>query len=288
MTRPALVELYCDGGPGLGYGHIRRARTLAAQLERDGVEVRLDGLSPVARSLLPPPGSGQGRSKVVIFDAPGGLDGPIAQAQAGGQCVVSLDWFGATVPDVNIVIYPHQEVRALRRSYIGLDYVLVRDEIASLPRDTGVGQGVLIVLGGGDVRGAGHDVAGRISRWGLDVTLVQGPLASDTSPAQGYRVLVDPPGLPQLYAQCRWAVTNGGGCMFEAMCAGKAAVALPQTAAEARVAAWALRQGGLLGIGMEALRNFTGDEIGPVGTRGAALVDGRGAQRVSEIIRGVL
>jgi spore coat polysaccharide biosynthesis predicted glycosyltransferase SpsG len=224
----------------------------------------------------------------VIFDAPGGLDIPIAQAQSRGQCAVCLDWFGATVPDVNIVIYPHEEVRALRRSYVGLDYVLVRDEIASLPRGTGAGQGVLVVLGGGDVRGAGHDVAGRISQWGLDVTLVQGPLASDTRPARDYRVLVDPPGLPQLYATCLWAVTNGGGCMFEAMCAGKAAVALPQTPAEERVAAWALQQGGLLGIGVEALRNFTADEVAPIGTCGAALVDGRGAQRISEIIRSVL
>lgn len=288
MSSPSRVDLYCDGGPVIGYGHVRRAGTLAARLARDGVAVRLAGLSAAASRLLPTPTGPEDEAGVVVFDAPGGLDDAIARAQSRGRRTVALDWFGATVPDVNIVIFPHQEVRALRSSYVGLDYVLLRDEVASLPRDTREGRGVLVILGGGDVQGMGHDVAGRLSAQGLDVTLVQGPLARDIRPAREYRVLVDPPDLPELYAQCRWAVTNGGGCMLEAMCVGKAAVALPQTDAEARLAGWLQQQGALLGTGLQALRDFSWGEIAVVAARGKELVDGRGAQRVSEIVRGLL
>lgn len=288
MSSPHQVDIYCDGGPAVGYGHVRRAGTLAARLARDGVAARLAGLSAAASRLLPTPTGPEDEAGVVVFDAPGGLDDAIARAQACGRRVVALDWFGAAVPDVNIVIFPHHEVRAVRSSYVGLDYVLLRDEVASMQRGTREGRGVLVILGGGDVQGMGHDVAGCLSAQGLDVTLVQGPLARDIRPAREYRVLVDPPDLPGLYAQCRWAVTNGGGCMLEAMCAGKAAVALPQTDAEVRLAGWVHQQGGLLGAGPQALRDFSRAEIAAVAARGKMLVDGRGAQRVSAIVRGLL
>lgn len=292
MTSLGRIEIYCDGGTALGYGHIRRATTLAAQLERDGLEVRLAGLSPAACALLPDPKTLQGPAGVVVFDAPTGLDERIAQAQARGQNVVALDWFGDAVVDVNVVIYPHQEVRARRHAYVGLDYVLVRGDIALAPQGNGGGRGVLVVLGGGDLQGTGHAVAGQLAALGLETTLVQGPLAADTRGGAGYRVLVNPPGLPELYASCRWAVTNGGGCMFEAMCKGKAVWALPQTDAESRVASFILEQGGVLGMGMKMdmtrLRDLADTELFPVAQRGAALVDGRGAQRISEIIRRLL
>lgn len=285
-----MTEIFCDGNDKVGWGHIRRSSALAARLEKDGIGVRLSGLSESARRMLPTPKHPGVPARVVVFDSHSGIDDQVRSAHERGQTTVALDWFGATVPNVNIAVYPHQEVRATRDSYIGFKYILVREEIAVLHRtqSTGRAKRVLVVIGGGDLLGQGPEAARRLSDEGLDVTLVQGPLAKGLDADVGYRVLVNPPELPQLLASCDWAVTNGGGCLFEALCVGKAPFVLPQTNEELTIARFAEEHGAVLGIGLECLRSFQPGEIRAISDRGLDLVDGRGVERVSSIIRGLL
>lgn len=88
--------------------------------------------------------------------------------------------------------------------------------------------------------------------------------------------------------QSDWVVTNGGGCLFEAVFLGKAAYVLPQTEAELRVASCFYEKGAILGIGINGIRDFNDDEIDQVHRNCLGLVDGNGARRISEIVRGLL
>lgn len=293
MKKRPLIEIVCDGNEQIGYGHVRRALTLAHELERDGADVQLAGLSPRARDLLPAGAESArypGQAQVAVFDAPAGIEEAMQQAQAAGQLTVALDWFGDLAPDVNIAVYPHDEVKARKETFVGFDYILLREDIASLSHlgASGEARRVLIMLGGGDLLGQGHEAAARLSASGLDVTLVQGPLAGDTSANGGYRVQINPPDLPQLMNTCDWAVTNGGSCYFEMLSLCKAVHVLPQTDAELKIAEYGRDHGAVLGIGIESLRSYSPDELAPVAAQGPALVDGRGAERVSAIIRGLL
>lgn len=289
MNDRPLVEIFCEGNGNVGYGHIRRSLTLAAQLERDGVDVRVLGLSEEAVRLLPALKFAGRSASIQIFDSPCGIDDKIRAAQASSQITVALDWFGDAIPDVNIVVYPHSEVRGIRKVHIGFEYILIRKEIALLRRASATqgAESVLVFLGGGDLLNQGHETARRLSRQGLEVTLVRGPLAMNRGDGEGYRVLANPENLPQLLASSDWAVTNGGGCLFEAMCLGKAAFVLPQTEAEMKIARFAEERGAVLGIGLDGLRKFDFAELGSVAERGANLVDGRGASRISTIVRGL-
>jgi len=278
------VELVCDGAPDVGYGHVRRALTLADALRAEGVTTRLSALSPEAQASLPAQPEYKGEARVVVLDVPHGGDALILRARESGQRVVALDWFGAEEPDVAIVVHPHRPVRARFRCFIGWQYLMIRAEIASKPRGL-IGEGVLVVLGGGDVLKQGHAAAQRLADQGIAATLVQGPLAADLGASEHYEVLVDPPDLAQRLAACGWMVTNGGGCMFEAMCLGKATVALPQTEAEKVLTCVAMERGGLLGIGFEYLRPYTHRELQCVARRAADLVDGGGAERVAGIVK---
>lgn len=290
MSERSLIEIFCEGNEKVGYGHIRRSITLAARLEKDGIDVRVSGLSEEARRMLPAPKHTGREAQVVIFDAPSGIDDQIRIARERHQTTISLDWFGETIPDVNIAVYPHGEVRAIREAYVGFEYILVRDEIAMMRHEQPSGRAdrVLILLGGGDLLGQGHNAARYLRDHGYDATLVQGPLAKATEAGVGYRVLVNPSELPQLIASCDWAVTNGGGAFFEAICLGKAAFVLPQTEAEKKIAHFAQEKGAVLGIGLNNLRQFHSAELSPVAERGARLVDGRGAERISAIVQGLL
>ncbi len=287
MSERLLAEISCDGDEKIGYGHIRRSLTLMTQLERDGFDVRVKGLSERARRWLPIPKFPGRTTDIQIFDLPCGINEQIQAAQMAGQMTVALDWFGETLPDVNIAVYPHGEVRGLRKVYHGFEYVLIREEVALLRRSPEVhgSKRVVVVLGGGDLLGQGHEAACHLCRQGLEVILVQGPLANKRGSGEGYEVLINPSNLPQLLASTDWVVTNGGGCMFEAMCLGKATVVLPQTETEMRIARFAKDRDALLGIGLDCLHLFQATELEKIAERGFELIDGRGASRVSAIIR---
>ena len=290
MSSRPLVAIYCDGSAKVGYGHIRRSKTLATQLDRDGVDACILGLSDEARRLLPEPKRTGHSASVQVFDSPYDIDDMLCAAQLRGQITVALDWFGKVIPDVNIAVYPHGEVRGIKKVHVGFEYILLREEIVLRRQLTATHSAkcVLVVLGGGDLLNQGHELSRRLCEQGLEVTLVQGPFAKNRDAGDGYRVLMSPPELPQLLASCDWAVTNGGGCLFEAMCMRKAAYVIPQTEAEENIARFAKTQGAILGVGSANLRAFSYDELGIVAERGAKLVDGLGVSRVSSIIRGLM
>lgn len=290
MNLHKRVDILCDGSDQIGFGHIRRSSTLAEQLRKDGVEVRVVGLSNQAEDMLPHVVEDDRTASLIIFDSPSGIDNLINSAHKRDQVTLTLDWFGKTIPDVNIAVYPHDEVRAKHQSYVGFEFIMVRDEIRLQGRvaPSNDVSHVLVVLGGGDVMGQGHSVARHLSDLGLEVTLVQGPLAKNVDEGENYRVLVNPPQLAEIMASCDWAVTNGGGCLFEMLFLGKATVVLPQTESEMKIASYVKERGAVLGIGQEEVCPYQLDEILPVVLNANNLVDGHGAERISNIVQGLL
>ena len=279
------VALVCDGSVNVGYGHIRRTLTLAETLRQYGMAVQVSGLSSEANSLIPLRFCEDVRAQVIVFDVPSNIDDKIHTVKESGKRVISLDYFGGEEPDVAIAIYPHKPVRARLASYVGLEYQMIRAEIVSQPRNSH-GSGVVVVLGGGDILQQGWEVAQRLTHIGEQVTLIQGPLSKHEKRASEFIVISNPPNMPNLLASSAWMVTNGGGCMFEAMFLGKAAIAIPQTKAEKVLAEYCLERGALLGIGLDQLRYYSPDEITRVGHSASKLIDGKGAHRVADIIRG--
>lgn len=287
MKGPPRVDILCDGNDKVGFGHIRRALTLAAQLERESVAVRVIGLSEQSSALLPPVTTCNSEPAMTIFDSPLDVDRRIMRLTDQGRLSLALDYFGSAIPDVNIAVYAHGQVRAMRASYVGFEYILIRDEISLLRGSPSSGRAirVVVMVGGGDILGHGHIAARILAETGCDVTLVQGPFSVSARQCSNYAVRITPLDLPELFAGCDWAVTSGGGSLFEGLCLGKAVHVLPQTDAETRIAQYVDSREGLLGIGLDSLRAYSPLEVRDVGERGARLVDGMGAARVSKIVR---
>lgn len=291
MSPAPQVEIVCDGNKRIGYGHIRRALTLSSQLTNDGVDVRLSGISEEAKLMLPLCQPRSEAVKVIIFDAPSGIDSFLSSAKADGLTSVTLDWFGNEIPDVNIAVFPHGEVRAHREKYIGFEYILIRDEIISLPiysSEDNYKKNVLVALGGGDILSQGHYIASYLSKLGYNITLIEGHFSKKRKMSSEYKVLVTPPEFPKILQQSDWVVTNGGSCLFEAVFLGKAAYVLPQTEAEMRIASSFYENRAVLGIGINGIRGFNHHEIDQAHRNCLGLVDGNGAKRISEIVRGLL
>lgn len=286
MVVGAIIDIVCDGNAQIGLGHIRRCQTLARQLEQNGAVVRLRVLSQDPFMSLPVGKVSDPVAQVLVIDVPYWPSRWVDVAREAGTIVVGLDWFGAIAVDVNIVIYPHREVRSRVASHVGVSFVMLRDEITSPPnrRTLNGSTNVLVLLGGGDFLGQGHISAQRLTEAGLNVTLVQGPLARDQSLAAGYKVFVNPPDLPDLLLQCDWTVTNGGTSMFESLYSHKPTYVLPQTEAEERVSASLAHTGALLGVGLSNLRAFSQGELHRAHKCCHGVIDGVGVRRVAQLV----
>ena len=290
MNEEPIVEIFCDGNENIGFGHIRRSSALAAYLEKENVPVRLIGLSEAASKIIPKSLATGYKAKIAVFDTLVGIDDQIAKAKAENKITVTLDWFGKTIPDVNIVVYPHSQVRAAKESYVGFEYIIIRDEMVTLDRNPSSVRcnKVMICLGGGDLLGQSFEVADLLYNHGFDVTLVQGPLARKKTGNTRFPLMVNPSNFPELLNSCDWAVTNGGGCFFEALYLGKPAFVLPQTDLEWKIAIFAREHNAILGAGLHNLYGYEPQEFEQTSTCGMKLVDGQGLDRIAAIIKNLL
>jgi spore coat polysaccharide biosynthesis predicted glycosyltransferase SpsG len=290
MNEFPLIQIFCDANKEIGFGHIRRSSALASYLCNQDIPAVLIGLSEDSEALLPKTNFSDAMVKVAVFDSMSGIDDLILSFQKKGIKTVTLDWFGNIVSDINIVVFPHQEVKALSKSYVGFDNIIIRDQILSLTRMPfrGSSQKVVISLGGGDLLGQSFNAAESLIAQGFDVTLIKGPLAKLDVDKCIFPILVNPSNFPEILNSCDWAVTNGGGCFFEALYLGKPAFVLPQTDMELKIALYATQFEAILGMGMEELSNINQTKFETVSQNGMNLIDGNGLSRIASIIKELL
>jgi len=284
------IEIICDGNKKTGLGHIKRSITLFNELKKQKFNIRISGISDDSKLFLPKCKEFDNKPDCIIYDLPSTSQCKKIKFNKQ-QLIIALDYFGALIPDFNIVIFPHHKPNASRQVFIGFEYILIREEIRLLKnkpiKKLDINK-VLVIFGGSDILNQGPHVACQLADLGMQVTLVQGPLANNIRKDSGYEVIINPDNLPELIRDSGWLVTNGGGCLFEAIYLEKAALVIPQTSAERRIAEYALDQSSILGIGEDKIRKFNFEEIEHVQQRASKVIDGNGYRRIINIIKNAL
>jgi spore coat polysaccharide biosynthesis predicted glycosyltransferase SpsG len=269
-------------------GHIRRCCALARALRERGLGARVRALSDEAGRLLPEAPSAEGEIGLVVIDLPVGCTEQIGLARSRAIPCVALDYAGPGRADLTISLLERSTPPFDAPRLSGFPFAIIRSEVASL-RPAAGGRGILVCLGGGDLRDEGARAAARAAALGEPVTLIEGPCRPRPYEAPpGVGVIGDPPDLPLRMASCRWAIANGGGTMLELMCLGKAVRVLPQTPAEEELASLFLKKGALLGMGLEGLEAPPAGLLESVGAAAARLIDGRGVERICDALGGLL
>ena len=212
-----------------------------------------------------------------LLDLPYAHDRLIVEARSNGKKTATLDYMGTGRPDLNIAIV-ERDIPAGEHLF-GLKYAIIRSDVLALAPHF-VGDGVVIMIGGSDILGHGYRAAAQLHRQGLAVTQIIGPLGKASPDPPAWQTAQNPNDLAKRLATCDWALSNGGGSMFELMCLGKAIHVLPQTDAEKRLAEMVLAHGGVLGIGLDQLSVPTEPQKHMVANRAHQLIDGRGLDRI--------
>ena len=281
------VALWFDGGGVHGYGNVRRSLELAERLGRQGLAIRLCPLSSEAARLAGLPAGGAPRGgDVVLLDVPYVGDAWLDRARTGGARVLALDYAGATAPDLVVSLQAVRVLPPATRHVVGLEYAVIRSELTARASASLSSGPVLLMLGGGAAAGVTERIAQKISTLAGDVVLVQGPLAETPAalPAN-VRIMHAPADLAGLMANCAWAVTTGGTSLLELLHLGRAVHALPRTPEEQSFAAMIAAQDGLLGVGEESLQTPTAAQRERCARMGPRLVDGRGCERIAELLK---
>ena len=232
------VTLFAEVSAQVGSGHRMRQRAVHECFIARGVSVsvveyegRLEPQLAVSRSRL---------ADIAVFDAATDINDALRAVEDTGVMTCTLDWFGGSRPDVAITIYPHGRTDGRLRSYVGAEWIMLRNDILIERRTPAPPQAfdVVICLGSGDIKGQTRGLAANLTQKGLHVAAVFGPYASRSGYVENFVEIVDPPALGRLMRSGALVVANGGTCLLEAVALGVPCLAVPQTPAEASLASW--------------------------------------------------
>lgn len=279
--------MWFDGGGFFGFGNIRRSMELGETLKLRGHEVGFTPLSERASALCPAERTPETKADLIILDVPYPGDALVKRARDLGARVAALDFDGTEPPDVVISLQSVRRVPAHCRSLCGVEYAIIRGEIRRMGNGNESGDGVLVVVGGGDHGDLTRRIVERLP--GVPACVVQGPTGTPLSfEGNNPRVVVNPPDLPELMAGCAWAVTTGGTTMLEMLFLGKAVHVVPRTGAEQSFAEYFSARGALLGLGLEGLVKPGREQVLSCQQAGPLLIDGRGCERIADEMENLL
>ena len=192
------IQIYCDGGIKSGYGHISRSKALCDFLKTKGLESSLCGISDESNYLIGDNCYENKNANIVILDSHRNINELIKKERNNNKTTITLDWFGKESPDYNIIVYPHTKPKSRIQSYIGFEYVIIRDEILHLRKTQKIKNKALVCIGGGDLLNQGHLASEYLYKKGFDVTLIIGKSGKKFSGRKRYKVLNNPNNFSEL------------------------------------------------------------------------------------------
>lgn len=284
------IQIHFDCQYDIGFGHFRRALTIAEGLQRKSVSVQLVPNSENERIVIPSDFSTViNKPDAVIFDGLVGTEEKVNSFKKLGIFTLALDYFESVDVDLVISVFEHKKPIPQGKRKSGWEYILIRPDIRSLRGQTletsknALGKPyALVVIGGGDHLRQSEKAALKIAEQGLDVALVLGPLASSAGEKlhPNAHVFRNPDNFTELMSGCEWGVTNGGGCFFEMLCLEKPVFVLPQTEMEETITSHLREKSAVLGVGLDSISAPSSQILHESKKNINGIVDGEGASRI--------
>jgi spore coat polysaccharide biosynthesis predicted glycosyltransferase SpsG len=225
--------------------------------------------------------------------------------------IVALDYFSSAQPlpaaVINLIdhnpasLYGQPPARAGVAYYEGPEYAIIRDGFLAARARRGIQsvktsvQNILIAFGGADPAGNSQRAVDMIIQWpgefvvniivGPLFTSANGPITDSMSNRCSIKTHISPANMDKLLEDADLVFCGGGGTLLEAMCVGIPAIVIAQNEEELRhakslaqrEACWLLDDTSWEMVSQVSNRRWRSQ-------RAQACVDGRGAERVCNVI----
>ena len=249
-----------DSGKVMGSGHAMRSMALATQLQQDGVDVGLvgSGLKKAQQSALsffslPVEESDfetvdddlvaieKWAPDLVIFDGYHFRAELFERVRSQGMLVGVIDDNGETQagqadflinqnPTADRNLYPSDWAKT--RFFLGLEYVLLRDEFTNRtsPTTNPLAKTVLVTIGGTDSLGIAPKIVNSLMNLDLQIwspnTQIEPTHVAELNLTSSQLELFDPLEYPVRLANASFAILGGGSSLYEAVFCGVPTMAL--------------------------------------------------------------
>jgi|TARA_A100001015_G_scaffold292082_1_gene367004 spore coat polysaccharide biosynthesis predicted glycosyltransferase SpsG len=277
------VQIYCEGNSSVGFGHLSRSLALYYYFLKKKLNVSIYGTSKEANNFIGTKAQENTKADLVIIDSNNYEKNKLfKKLREKKKTLITLDCFGSEVPDINIVVYAHHNVKAINEKYIGFKYIILRREFLKLKKNKIQENTALICIGGGDILSQSEAAASILHSKGFKVTIISGP--TNNSKSTRFNTLANPINFAKILSRSEVIITNGGGTMFESIFLKKITIALPQTNLEMNIANYALKYGSIFGIGLKSINEIDEFKIKNFSFPSKNLIDGKGVSRIFKII----
>ena len=279
-----MIKILSDGNNKIGYGHIARSKALYYFLKQR-LPTTFENVSQ--RSLK---SSEILNNKITIIDITQGYDDEILIEKKATSLLVCLDYFGDISIDYNIVVFPHTKPVANFSTFIGLDYIILREDILTIKNNQKAkDEYFLVTIGGADINNYSFSLAKRIHKQGFKVKVSLGPLFNFVLDNKyPFEVLNNPSNFHEVLNNASVVICNGGGTLFESLYLNKRCYVIPQSKEEENIAKYLLEKKLILGMGFN---NFCAENISKIineEINQKNIIDGKGVERVFEIIKNLI
>jgi len=279
-----MIKILTDGNGKIGNGHLSRSNALYSFLKHKfptSLEIISESSSKSSNIF---------KSKITIVDLPLGYDREVLRAKKSSDILVCLDYFGDISIDYNIVVFPHTKPVADFSTFIGLDYIILRKDILTIKKNQNPKENYfLVTIGGADINNHSISIAKRIHEQGFNVKVCLGPFFNFVLDNKyPFEVLNNPSNFHEVLNNASIVICNGGGTLFESLYLNKKCYVIPQSNEEENIAKYLLEKKLILGIGLNNFCKKNISEIINEEINQKNIIDGKGVERIFELIKNLI
>ena len=282
------VEILCEANKAVGYGHLNRSMNLYKYLNSIGIKTTIRGLDNKTTKLLPKVNTTNKLSKLLIVDVKNNTKEILQKARKKNQLTVTFDYFGNYPPDYNIIIFPHKKAYSRIKSFIGLEYTIIKKEFLKSKNRIKKKKltNIVIVIGGGDKKNISYKLGSLLNKKKLNVTIIYGPLIRKTPKDKNLKIYHNPSNYVDLLKKSDLIISNGGGCMLEAIILNKPVIAIPQSIEEKNLVNFLYKKKHIYNKGITEVKKLSKNTY--IAPNKNKLIDGKGLERISKIITKII
>jgi spore coat polysaccharide biosynthesis predicted glycosyltransferase SpsG len=287
LKKDKYILYFTDYNHKIGFGNYSRSKNLFINLKKEFKVFLIYNLTTIKK--IENIKKKYPRPVIIIFDTPQ-INKQLFNFYKIYAKIIFFDYFGKLIPNYNIIIFKHHNVRAKNKFFVGLKYINLKNKVLNLKiLNKKIEKKILISLGGGDIKNQSIRIAKYLIKKGYKVTILYGPTFKSklNFKDSNLKIYYNSKKYLKIFNLHTNIITNGGSTMFEAVYLNKNVYVLPQSLKEANLAKLFNEKKLIIDYGFNKFYKLNLNIFNSIKKSNQKIVDNKGINRVYKIIKNI-